>query len=250
MLVVDARTFGQIDRWDCRQIAYGADAVPEWARYRWIADDGREFPIAGAFDARNRMRGARLFRERVHFLGIVSEETYEREELQYFIRFYHNPALFASKEDALAALRTFPLFQPEKTRARRPDLFVHEAFEAQGATVQFGVVTDGRIVICRVHGDTLEDIEERGLRPGSEEMVQAFDRHKDLLRRLRDFASADHFGAAAPPRRAEPRQPLAAQAKRATCRRSILPPRRRPSPRLSRRTREVRRSKLRRRNQR
>ncbi|AND87297.1 blr1673 [Bradyrhizobium diazoefficiens USDA 110] len=184
MLVVDARTFGQIDRWDCRQIAYGADAVPEWARYRWIADDGREFPIAGAFDARNRMRGARLFRERVHFLGIVSEETYEREELQYFIRFYHNPALFASKEDALAALRTFPLFQPEKTRARRPDLFVHEAFEAQGATVQFGVVTDGRIVICRVHGDTLEDIEERGLRPGSEEMVQAFDRHKDLLRRL------------------------------------------------------------------
>jgi hypothetical protein len=46
MLIVDVRAFGHIDRADCRQIAYGADAVPGWAQYRWIADDGREFPIA------------------------------------------------------------------------------------------------------------------------------------------------------------------------------------------------------------
>jgi hypothetical protein len=130
------------------------------------------------------MRGAQYFRERVHFLGIVSEETYEREELQYFIRFYHNPALFASEEDALAALRTFPLFQPEKTRARRPDLFLHEFFEVQGAAVQFGVVINRRIVVCRAHGDILEDIEQRGLPAGSEQMVEAFHRHEDLLRRL------------------------------------------------------------------
>lgn len=184
MLVVDARSFGQIDRWDCRQIAYGAEAVPEWAKYRWLADDGREFPIIGAFDVRNRMRGARLFRERVHFLGIVSEETYEREELQYFIRFYHNPALFSSEADALAALRTFPLFQPEKRRARRPDLFLHEVFDVQGAVVQFGVVIDRRITVCRAHGDILEDIEKRELRVGSDQIVEAFHRHEDLLRGL------------------------------------------------------------------
>ncbi|WFT94387.1 DUF1488 family protein [Bradyrhizobium barranii] len=197
MLIVDARAHGRPDRLDCTQIAYGAEAVPEWAAYRWIADDGQVFPIVGAFDARNPMRGARHFQECVHFLGIVSEETYEREELQYFIRFYHNPTLFPSKDDALAALRTFPLFQPEKTRARRPDLFLHEVFEVQGSTVQFGVVIDGRIVICRAHGDILENIEERGLPAGSKQMVEAFHRHEHLLRRIasekakRDLVDAD-----------------------------------------------------------
>jgi hypothetical protein len=184
MLVVDARAAGGPDRIDCRQIAHGSSAIPEWARYRWIGDDGREFSIIGAFDARNRMRGARHFRERVHFLGIVSEETFDREELQYFIRFYHNPGLFASEGDALSMLRTFPLFQPEKTRARRPDLFLHEVFEVQGTIVQFGTVIDGTTAICRAHGDVLEDIEGRGLPAGSRQMIEAFHRHEDLLRRL------------------------------------------------------------------
>ncbi|GKQ53574.1 DUF1488 family protein [Bradyrhizobium sp. Ce-3] len=184
MLVVDARAAGRPDRIDCRQIAYGIDAVPDWAGYRWIGDNGRMFPIVGTFDPRNPMRGARHFRERVHFLGIVSEETFEREELQYFIRFYHNPGLFASVVDALSVLRNFPLFQPDKTRARRPDLFLHEVFEVQGAIVQFGTVIDGAIAICHVHGDLLEDIEERSLPAGSRQMIEAFHRHEDRLRRL------------------------------------------------------------------
>jgi hypothetical protein len=184
MLVIDARAQGRPDRLDCHQIAYGTCAVPGWAGYRWIGDDGREFPIVGVFDGRNPMRGARHFRERVHFLGIVSEETFEREELQYFIRFYRNPGLFASEADALSVLRTFPLFQPEKTRARRPDLFLHEVFNVQGAFVQFGVVIDGTTAICRAHGDILEDIEKRGLPAGSRQMIEAFHRHEDLLRRL------------------------------------------------------------------
>jgi hypothetical protein len=147
MLIVDVRAFGHIDRTDCRQIAYGAGAVPGWARYRWIADDGREFPIAGAFHPGNRMRGANHFRERVHFLGLVSEESYyERDELQYFIRFYHNPARFSSEEEALAVLRSFPLFQPAKTRERRPDLFLHELFEQSDREIRFGIVAGGRTV--------------------------------------------------------------------------------------------------------
>lgn len=181
MLVIDARAAGKPDRIDCRQIAYGFDAVPDWAGYRWIGDNGTEFPIIGAFDARNPTRGARHFRERVHFLGIVSEETFEREELQYFIRFYHNPALFASEGDALSTLRTFPLFQPQKTRARRPDLFLREDFEVQGAIVRFGTVIDGATVICRAHSDILEDIERRGLSAGSRQMIEAFHRHEGLL---------------------------------------------------------------------
>ncbi|BAM93161.1 hypothetical protein S58_71970 [Bradyrhizobium oligotrophicum S58] len=184
MLVVDARAAGKPDRIDCRQIAYGIDAVPEWAGYRWIGDDGKEFPIIGTFDTRNRMRGARHFRERVHFLGIVSEETFEREELQYFIRFYHNPALFASEGDALSILQTFPLFQPKKTRARRPDLFLHEVFEVHDTIVQFGIVAESATVICRAHRDILEDIEKRGLPPGSRQMTEAFHWHEILLRRL------------------------------------------------------------------
>lgn len=184
ILVIDARAAGKLDRIDCRQIAYGVDAVPEWARYRWIGDDGREFPIIGAFDARNSMRGAQYFRERVHFLGIVSEETFEREELQYFIRFYHNPALFASEDDALSALQTFPLYQPQKTRARRPDLFLHEVFEVQDTIVRFGMVIDGTTVICRAHKDILEDIEQRGLPAGPGELTRAFHRNEALLRCL------------------------------------------------------------------
>jgi hypothetical protein len=184
MLIVDARAHGSPDRIDCRQIAYGTGAVPEWAGYRWIGDDGREFPIVGAFEPRNPLRGARHFRERVHFLGIVSEETFEREELQYFIRFYHNPSLFASEDDAHSVLRTFPLFQPETTRARRPDLFLHEVFEVQGPMVKFGTVIDGAIKICRVHCDLLEDILRHGLTAGSRQMVDAFHRHEGMLRRL------------------------------------------------------------------
>ena len=54
----------------------------------------------------------------------------------------------------------------------------------QGATVKFGTVIDGTIVICHAHGDTLEDLEQRGLPADSEQIVEAFHRHEDLLRRL------------------------------------------------------------------
>jgi hypothetical protein len=153
-------------------------------KYCWIDDDGREIPIVGAFDAENRMKGAKHFRERVHFLGLVAEEIYERDELQYFIRFYHNPHLFSSMAEAIAVLRSFPLYQPQKTRERRPDLFLHEVFKVDGAAVQFGIVVGGKTVLCRVHRDTLEDLEQKGIEVGSEEMIRTFHRHEDALREL------------------------------------------------------------------
>ena len=39
-------------------------------------------------------------------------------------------------------------------------------------------------MICRVHGDILEDIEKRALPAGSQQLTEAFHRHEDLLRRL------------------------------------------------------------------
>ena len=54
----------------------------------------------------------------------------------------------------------------------------------RGAIIQFGTVIDGATTICRAHGDILEDIEKHGLPAGSRQMVEAFHRHEDLLRRL------------------------------------------------------------------
>jgi hypothetical protein len=187
MLVVDARAVGAAspDRHDCRLIAYGADAVSEWIDRHLIDAKGRAQPIRGAFDAGNRMRDAQHFRERVHFLGIVAEETYNRDELQYFIRFYHNPHLFRSCEDARAALGAFPLFQPGKVRERRPDLLVDEVTKLASADeIEFGIVMDGKVLPCRVHRDTLEDLEKRAIDRGSSEMIKTFERYKAKLRGL------------------------------------------------------------------
>ena len=112
VLLVDARALGVSgpDRYDCDLIAYGANAVPEHIERQFVAADGKARPILGVFDPGNMMKGAQHFRERVHFLGIVSEKTYARDELHHAIRFYANPHLFASEHAARAALEDFPLF--------------------------------------------------------------------------------------------------------------------------------------------
>jgi hypothetical protein len=187
MLVVDARALGVAgpDRYDCRLIAYGADAVPEFVERQFVASDGRAYPIRGAFDSRNPMKAARVFRERVHFLGIVAEETYDRDELQYFIRFYANKNLFSSDEEARSIFSTFPLFQPGKLRERRPELFLDEMTRLQSPNeIEFGFLADGQPLRCRVHRDTLEDLEKDSLDGGSADVIEAFGRHEHTLRHL------------------------------------------------------------------
>jgi hypothetical protein len=70
MLVVDARSVGAAgpDPQDCRLIAYGADAVSKWTNRHFVDATGRAHLIHGAFDVGNKMRDAKHFRERVHFL--------------------------------------------------------------------------------------------------------------------------------------------------------------------------------------
>ena len=187
VLVVDARAVGAagVDRHDCRLIAYGADVVAERIDRHLIDAEGRAHPIRGVFDAGNTMRGAQHFRERVHFLGIVAEETYDCDELQYFIRFDHNPHLFDSWEEARAALEAFPLFQPGKVRERRPDLFVDEMTKlATADEIEFGIVVEGKVLPCRLHRDTLEDLGKRAIDRGSPDMVEMFERYKATLRGL------------------------------------------------------------------
>jgi len=194
MLVVDARAVGAAgtDPYDCKLIAYGADAVPEWIDRHLVDGKGRAHPIRGVFDAGNPMRDAQHFRERVHFLGIVAEETYARDELQYFIHLYPNPHLFGSYEEARGTLAAFPLFQPGKVRERRPDLFVDEVTKlASLDEVEFGTVIEDKVRLCRVHRDTLEDLERRGIDRGSPEMIKSFERYKVVLRSL---AAKKHRG--------------------------------------------------------
>ncbi|WP_315836294.1 DUF1488 family protein [Bradyrhizobium prioriisuperbiae] len=187
MLVVDARAFGVMgaDRIDGHLIAYGANAVPECIESRFVTGDGRQHPIRGAFDPGNPTKAARHFRERVHFLGIVSEKTYERDELHHSIRFYPNLNLFPSEEAALAVLATFPLTEPSKEREQRPELFLDEMTRIVSEDeIEFGILVDQKSVVARVHRDTLEDIEKRSLTRGSSEILRAFERRKHSLRQL------------------------------------------------------------------
>jgi hypothetical protein len=117
----------------------------------------------------------------------VAEQTYARDELQYSIRFYPNPNLFRSRDEAQAALTTFPLFQPGKVRERRPELFLDETTRlASPDEIEFGVLIGKKIMLCRVHRHTLQDLERRGLDRGSPEIFDAFERHKRALRGLAD----------------------------------------------------------------
>jgi hypothetical protein len=187
MLIVDARALGVAgpDQHDCRLIAYGADAVPDFVERQFVAGDGRAYPIRGAFDPRNPMEAAQTFRERVHFLGIVAEETYDRDELQYSIRFYPNKNLFSSDEEAYSTLSTFPLFQPRRLRKRRPELSLDEMTRLHSPTeINFATLVDGQVLRCRVHRDTLEDLEKRSLNGDAEDFLETFERRKLTLRYL------------------------------------------------------------------
>jgi hypothetical protein len=106
MLVVDLRSIQGLDGHDLDHIAFGAQTVPPVAACFW-----QRKPIAGAFHPDNPARGAGVFRERVHFLTITHEQTYARGELRHRIWHHPNPHLFASLEEAEAALDMFPLYR-------------------------------------------------------------------------------------------------------------------------------------------
>jgi len=95
VLLVDTRTlFSGCDGYDRVQMALGGEFVTEpMARRYWQGN-----LISGAFSPRTMVRGAAQMRERVHFIGFVSEEVYAPGEIAKVSHFIANPNLFAGEE--------------------------------------------------------------------------------------------------------------------------------------------------------
>lgn len=120
MILVDTRLIIGGDDDDWRELAYGAVAVPGPHQHSW---DGE--PLKGLFQEGHPIQGAALVRERIHFLGFVHERDRTESILTegagvgtrppaMGIRpdtsiSAWNPHLFASSEEARAALDRCPL---------------------------------------------------------------------------------------------------------------------------------------------
>ena len=106
VLLVDSRTlFNGCDDHDRVHIALGGEFVTEpMARRYWEGT-----LISGAFSARTAVRGAAQMRERVHFLGFVSEEAFAPGEIPKVSHFIANPNLFRNDNEATEAFAAWPL---------------------------------------------------------------------------------------------------------------------------------------------
>ncbi len=106
VILVDFRQFlaGTGDVNDKIHIALGGELVEEESyRLDW---DGKS--ISGVFCSRTKVRGAAEARQRVHFLGFVDEKDFDCSEFAQATEVIANPHLFGAKEDALAALDSWP----------------------------------------------------------------------------------------------------------------------------------------------
>jgi hypothetical protein len=106
VLLVDFRTFlhgGDIH--DRIHVGLGGEFLEnELLRRRWNGE-----LISGAYSPRTNVRGAREFRERVHFLGFVQERTHRAGEFAAVTQFIANPHLFRDAAEVNAAMADWPL---------------------------------------------------------------------------------------------------------------------------------------------
>jgi hypothetical protein len=107
LIVADMRGFliDGGDFHDYRHIAFGPRAVPPECVRFWSGH-----PIAGLFEETNPLKKAAAVRERIHFVGFVSEEDYADGELRdpRVVYYVANPTLL-SNDEAAAAFTTYPL---------------------------------------------------------------------------------------------------------------------------------------------
>jgi hypothetical protein len=184
MLVVDIRSYGAgtADETDMRQIAYGPDAVTPEMTLVWTDPNGKRWPIRGVFDPENARPGSQNFRERVHFLGLVTESTYARSELQHAIKFFRNPALL-TPDAAKQILGRFPLHNPDLARSSRPEDYLDEHHDViSNEIVRHALVVNEKALVYHVHKDILEDLAGRPIGSNSD-LEQAFRRHQHSLER-------------------------------------------------------------------
>jgi hypothetical protein len=121
LVIVDVRDYlyGMGDVLDWRQIAYGADGVKgpnDWALH-WLPKEvkGQPGPICGVFDPRSPVESAKVFQERVHFIGFINERSYLPGEMRTVkaAHYLPNPNLFRSDAEARTAFQTYP-FRPQQ----------------------------------------------------------------------------------------------------------------------------------------
>lgn len=114
-VLVDARGFlglGIGDDWDWRQLMLGPAGVPAPYVHVWSnPQSGESAPIRGLFESNCPIRAASTFRERVHAVGFVSEETFEPDEIAARTFWILNPGLVRGHRYAFHGRSLLPLLR-------------------------------------------------------------------------------------------------------------------------------------------
>lgn len=103
------------DIFDYRQMAYGARGIPSdssWVIHFWDGGKGKE-PIKGLFEQSNPLGCAKYIQERIHFLGFISEQEYQKKEIMGKACYLANPHLFRTEAEAKVAFESYPLYHRE-----------------------------------------------------------------------------------------------------------------------------------------
>ena len=105
VLLVDFRTFLTKggDLFDQINVAFGSEYVDQQYKRFWGGT-----PISGVLNQRTTVCGAPEARDRLHFIGFVTEKGYQSGGLGQATRFFANPHLLDCK-DAHAAIKKWPL---------------------------------------------------------------------------------------------------------------------------------------------
>lgn len=107
--------------WTGGKTAYGSDAVKgdhDWALHCLPKEvKGQPGPICGVFDPRSPVESAKVFRERVHFVGFMNERSYLPGEMRTVkaAHYLPNRNLFQSNAEATSAFQSYPLKPLQKT---------------------------------------------------------------------------------------------------------------------------------------
>lgn len=110
MIVIDMRSFnaGGIDPYDYLNIAYGSKSLINidhgFLCRNWIDQNGREDFVIGLFDDQHPDSNSKFIRERIHALGFIAEQSYDKGHLISNLKIFPNPNFFPKKEDYIAVL--------------------------------------------------------------------------------------------------------------------------------------------------
>lgn len=94
-IVVDVRGYGAGDGmlWEeGRQMMYGSESLRNTGYEQFTLFWGDD-PVSGIFDPRNTRESVKFVQERIHMVGLVSEEKYQEGSIRDFVTYYPNNLL-------------------------------------------------------------------------------------------------------------------------------------------------------------